>query len=297
MIEIVEGAICSPEEFDSNLKIDFSGVVKKKGSIDYVPWGEIVRTLHKAVRNCTYGFKSAPDGSIIHYTPTRNAYLRPYLTRYFLGENPTTKIPEILFIVETPAGFFPISNMSARHKAMEDPDIRNIDNCLRRAVAKEIGIHTGLGLSLWADSDPYDLTEEEEDSSSPKPSKVTMTGSLSGSSGTGKTATPIASRGGSSPAVPVPRLSSQEKLDAAAEKGGLSAHGKSTVAVAVNADSWESIPAAKIPKILTLLASNDYVKLFNSGRNSMGKSINPKDPAAETMEIVDAFRKAEAASE
>lgn len=293
--EIIQGAICSPAEFDSNLNVDFSELIKKKGSIDYLPWGEIVRTLHKAVANCTYGFKPAPDGSIIHYTPTHNAYLRPYLTRYFLGENPTTKAAEVILVLETPAGFFPISNMSARHKAMEDPDIRAIDNCLRRAVAKEIGIHTGLGLGLWADSDPYDLIDEEEDASSLKPSKVTTTGSLNGLSGTAKIAAPTASRGGLSPAAS--KLSSREKLDLVAEKSGLAPHGKSTVAVAVKAESWETIPEDKIPRILTLVASSDFVKLFNSGRNTAGKSINPKDSATETMEIVDAFKKAEAISE
>jgi hypothetical protein len=280
-VEIIEGAICLPVEFDTNLNVDFSELVKKKGSIDYLPWGEIVRTLHKAVPGCTYGFKSAPDGSIIHYTPTRNAYLRPYLTRRFY--DPELKRHDL--VIETPPGFFPISNMSARHKAMEDPDIRNIDNCLRRAVAKEIGIHTGLGLGLWADSDPYDLADEDEEAASPKPQKVTVRGSTDGSKNGSATSAPIGSRGGSSPAA-----SNREKLNVAAEKSGLSPHGQATVAVAVRADSWDKIPEDKIPRIITLIASSDYVKLFNSGRNTAGKEINRKDSATETMEIVNAFK-------
>lgn len=289
MLETIEGAICTPAEYDENLKVDFSSVIKKKGSIDYVPWGEIVRTLHKAVPGCTYGFKSAPDGSLIHYTPTRNAYLRPYLTRRFIDP---AKPGESL-IVESPAGFFPISNMASRHKAIEDPDIRSIDNCLRRAVAKEIGIHTGLGLALWADSDPYDLVEEEDPS---KLTRLTVTGSIAGSSGTKTTEAPAASRGVSSQKR-ADQPSIRDRMEQAAENGGLNSHGKQTVAIAVKADSWDAIPDDKIPRIMSLLGSNDHVKLFNAGRNSSGKEINPKDPQAETREIVEAFKKASEAAE
>ena len=72
-MQVVVGAVCSPQEFAENLKLDFSAIVRKKGSIDYLPWAEIVRTLHQKVSGCTYGFKEAADGSIIHYTPDKNA--------------------------------------------------------------------------------------------------------------------------------------------------------------------------------------------------------------------------------
>ena len=259
----VIGAICTPQEFAENLKVDFSSMVRKKGSIDYLPWAEIVRSMHRQVSFCTYGFLDSQEGSIIHYTPDRNAYLRPYLTRLVNLEGGQR------MTVLSPPGFFPVSNMAARHKAMVDPDIRAIDNCLRRAIAKEIGIHTGLGLSLWASSDPFDEIEEEAASfpdSAPR------------------------SRG----AAPSPSKSSAatsllDKLNKAAEACGLTEHGKQTVAMAVRVDSWTSIDETIAAKIIPVLGNSDNVKLYNAGKNSKGKSINPKSKEQEMAELAAAF--------
>ena len=267
MIEHFVGAVCTTEEFAENLKIDFSSLIRKKGSIDYLPWAEIVRTLHKQVSNCTYGFKETHEGSMIHYTPTDNAYLRPYLIRRIVSTTGETQI------VETPPGFFPVSNMAARHKAMSSPDIRAIDNCLRRAIAKEIGIHTGIGLALWAASDPFDEIEDA----------AVYFGAASTSRVVGVGTEPPAQRG-SSPAV-------ASSIDPAAEAAGLTDHGKQTIAIAVRADSWKAIPADKAPKIVQLLADPDKVSLFNSGRNSQGKVINPMAKEDEVRELVAAFEK------
>lgn len=276
----ITAAICTLEEFAENLKLDFSAIVRKKGAIDYLPWAEIVRSLHQRVQGCTYGFKEADNGSLVHYTPDRNAYLRPYLTRYY---------PDHALVVESPAGFFPVSNMSARHKAMVDPDIRAIDNCLRRAIAKEIGVHTGIGLQLWASQDPYDEAEEED---LPKPS--------AGSRPSERGRPPTDSPNGSSPAVSrlaaasaAPAVDMAEKLVKAAEAAGLTPHGQATVAKAVSVESWVLIPPEKAPKIMQILADSDKVKLLNAGKNTQGKTINPKDPEMEVKELVEAFKAAE----
>jgi hypothetical protein len=259
----MEGAICSTEEFEENLKIDFSGSIRKKGAIDYLPWAEIVRTMHRRIPYCTYGFHEDTNGSLIHYTPTRNAYFRPYLTRRW-GDDQGN-----IVIVTTPPGFFPVSNMASRHKAMEDPDIRAIDNCLRRAIAKEIGLHTGIGLQLWADSDPFDEIDEEP---------------------------PVATRG-ARPAIATtgavsvagPTRSPGVALDEIAKTAGVTDHGKKTIAIAARVDSWELIPDEKAPKIIAMLGDPEKVKLFNGGRNTAGKVINAKSHSDEIKEIVQAF--------
>jgi hypothetical protein len=261
---LVIGAICTTEEFDANLKLDFSDIVRKKGMIDYIPHGEIVRALHRHVPGCTYGFQPCEEtGSIIFYTPSRNAYIRPFLIRHF-PDRPT---------IATPAGFFPISNMASRHKAIEDPDIRHIDNCLRRGVAKEIGFHTGIGLSLWASSDPYDEIGEES------------TGSSSGLARLSRGPQAVASEEGGQAGQSI-----AEALSKSAAAAGLDRHGKQTVAMAVRADSFDEIPDEKAPKIIQLLSDPDKVKLFNLGRNSAGKTINPKSEKQELSEIVEAFK-------
>lgn len=270
------GAICSPEEFAENLKVDFSSLVRKKGSIDYLPWAEIVRAMHRQVSFCTYGFHDSPDGSLIHYTPDRNAYLRPYLTRLVSAPDGTR------FHVISPPGFFPISNMAARHKAMVDPDIRAIDNCLRRAIAKEIGIHTGLGLSLWAASDPFDEIEDEAATFAP-------------TSGTAAIPTRTVARGGMGVAAPTSTsapsgATTLERLNKAAEACGLTDHGKQTVAMAAKTESWDKIDDANAAKIIPLLGNADNVKLYNAGKNSKGRTINPKSQEQEMAELAAAFK-------
>lgn len=273
-MEIVQGAICTPEEFADNLKLDFSAIMRKKGSIDYLPWAEIVRALHQKVPGCTYGFREADEnGGIIFYTPDRNAYLRPYLIRHASGH-----------IVMSPPGFFPISNMAARHKAMVDPDIRAIDNCLRRAIAKEIGVHTGIGLQLWASQDPYDEVEDEA---------VSFNGSA-------KTIPPAIVRGGvtSSGAAALtkaaaePEVGTLAKLNQAAKAAGLDEWGKATVAKAARVESWEKLRSDQAPKIIQLLGDADHVKMFNAGKNTKGQAINPKSKEDEIIELVQAFGKA-----
>jgi hypothetical protein len=262
----VEGAICTPEEFAKNLEIDFSLSIKKKGSIDYLPWAEIVRTLHRIMPDCTYGFKESVGvgGSIIHYTPTRNAYFRPYLTRRWMDEKGN------MLIVTSPPGFFPVSNMASRHKAMEDPDIRAIDNCLRRAIAKEIGLHTGIGLQLWADSDPFDEVEEEP------------------ALGTRGVKSPA--KAASGPAASAPTRSPKDALEEICKTSGVTGRGRKTIAVAARVGSWELIPDEKAPKIIAMLQDPDNVKLFNSGRNTAGKVILPLSHEEEIKEIVQAFQ-------
>jgi len=263
------GAICNPEEFARNLELDFSSMVRKKGSIDYLPWAEIVRTLHKCVPFCTYGFMDGRDGSIIHYTPINEGYLRPYLTRV----NPETGA-----VVTTPPGFFPISNMAARHKAITNPDIRAIDNCLRRAIAKEIGIHTGIGLHLWAASDPFDEVDDDavNFSGSAKPSRTVSKASTSPSTSPGTTTEDL-----------------RAKLLEACDKSGLDEHGRQTIAKVLGADDIINIPATQILKIMQLLSVKDNVLLFNAGKNTKGKTVNPKTPEQETRELVEAFKKSE----
>ena len=270
------GAVCQPKEFDENLKIDFSGFVKSKGGVSYLPWAEIVRTLHKAVPNCTYGFKEAPDGSLVHYTPDKGAYFRPYLTRYWVNVE-----GEIVVVIETPPGFFPVSNMGSRHKALVSPDIRAIDNTLRRAVAKEIGVMTGIGLQLWAHEDPYDLVDDEDE---PAPSSAGVAALMRSGLKTASTPAPSANGAVSG---------STDALDKAGDASGLTEHGKKTIAVALRAESWSQIPADKSPKIIQLLADPDNVKLFNAGKNSSGKTINPKSPEEETKELVAAFNQSQ----
>lgn len=262
------GAICSPEEFAENLKVDFSSLVRKKGSIDYLPWAEIVRAMHRQVSFCTYGFHDSPDGSLIHYTPDRNAYLRPYLTRLVSAPDDTK------FHVISPPGFFPISNMAARHKAMVDPDIRAIDNCLRRAIAKEIGIHTGLGLSLWAASDPFDEIEDEA-------------ANFSSSAGAAPVPSKTIARGTASSPSPA---SVMERLEKAAAASGLTDHGKRTVAMAARVESWEKVDEVNAAKIIPMLGNADNVKLYNAGKNSKGKTINPKSQEQEMSELAAAFK-------
>lgn len=270
--QVIVGSICSPSEFDDNLKIDFSSFVRSKGGISYLPWAEIVRTLHKKVPGCTYGFKENGEGGVIHYTPEGGAYFRPFLTRTYWDLD--TGAP--IITVETPPGFFPVSDMRSRHKALVRPDIRNIDNCLRRAIAKEIGVMTGIGLQLWAAEDPYDLIDEEE-----SPSET-----VNGSSG-------ALSRGSAPAPSKASRESLSDTLNRAAASTGLDEHGKATIAVAVKAESWDKIPADKwAPKILSYLANPEYVKLFNAGKNTSGKSINPKSKEQEITEIAAAFRAA-----
>lgn len=297
MTEIIVGSICTPEEFDDNLKIDFSKYTRKKGSIDYVPWAELVRTLHKKIPGCTYGFKETAEGSMIFYTPEKNAYLRPYLTRIFYSMT-ADGCRRVVQIIESPPGFFPISNMRSRHAAIASPNIRDIDNCLRRAIAKEIGVMTGIGLQLWAADDPYDLVDEEEPCVEPKATRG-ATSSSTGSSGS-KTSASKAAPATSSPngaaTTPDPSakpLAPSEKLDQAASAAGLTDHGKQTVAVAVKSDSWTYIPTEKMPKIIALLGNKDHVKLFNDGRNTSGKVINPRDRAEEMRELAAAFREPE----
>lgn len=274
----IVGSICTPEEFDDNLKIDFSKYTRKKGSIDYVPWAELVRTLHKKVPNCTYGFKEGPDGSMIFYTPEKNAYLRPYLIRRYMKEG------EVTLEVMSPPGFFPISNMRARHAAIIGPNIRDIDNCLRRAIAKEIGVMTGIGLQLWAADDPYDLVDEEEPCEEPTKRSSATTASTSGSNGSSvKERGVSASVGRSEGSKPL-------DLDKAAEAAGLDEHGKQTIAKAVRADSWASIPDEKAPKIIQTLANPDNIKLLNAGKNTQGKTINPKTMEQEMEELAAAFK-------
>lgn len=269
----ITGAICSPEEFRANLKIDFSELVRKKGSIDYLPWAEIVRTLHQQVPHCTYGFVEATDGSVVHYTPTGNAYLRPYMTRYI----PAAASPDKqAFIVKSPPGFFPISNMAARHKAIENPDIRAIDNCLRRAVAKEIGIHTGIGLQLWAASDPFDEIDDDA---------VTFGGAAS----RGPSTAPVAAPKREERANPV--MSVLETLNKAADSAGLSEHGKATFAKVLNISSWDKINPDQAAKVMPILSDPDKVKLYNAGKNSKGATVNPKDEKQEIAELAAAFRK------
>ena len=274
-MQVVVGAVCSPQEFAENLKLDFSAIVRKKGSIDYLPWAEIVRTLHQKVSGCTYGFKEAADGSIIHYTPDKNAYLRPYLTRIFFGTD-KDGLPFPALTLESPAGFFPISNMASRHKAMANPDIRAIDNCLRRAIAKEIGVHTGIGLQLWASQDPYDDVEDE---SAPPAAR-----------GAAPAPRPAKAPEPKREAEPVP--SGPARRDKAAEVSGLTDHGKKTVAMAVRADSWEAISNDKDARIIQILGDADHVKLLNAGKNTQGKTINPKGENEEVKELVEAFKAA-----
>lgn len=290
MTETFVGAVCAPEEFDDNLKLDFSSFVKKKGSISYLPWAEIVRTLHKKVPLTTYGFKNNEEGGLVHYTPDGGAYFRPYLIRRW-----EDKDGRVLKIVETPPGFFPCSDMRARHKALTNPNIRDIDNTLRRAIAKEIGLMTGIGLQLWCESDPYDLVDEEEPCVEPKAtrgvtsSSTGLNGSKTSAGKTISTATASSEPGTKPSESPSPI----ERLDQAALSAGLISHGKQTVAVAVKADSWDKIPAEKMPKIISLLGNKDHVKLLNDGRNTSGKVINPRDKGEEMRELAAAFRESE----
>lgn len=250
------GAICTPQEFEQNLKLDFASIRKRKGAIDYLPWASIVRALHQHVDGCTYGFVADKEGKIIYYTPDGGAYVRPYLVR----ARPTTTeaVPLGWSSICSPPGFFPITNMASRHAAIVGPDIRQIDNCLRRAIAKEIGVHTGIGLGMWSNEDPYDASDEE-------PPAIEY----------GKAASP--------PVVNAVRsfasiLDPSIAFDEAAHSAGLTLHGRETVARAVKAGSFELIPAGKFPAITELLGQPEFVKLFNSGRNSKGKEIHPLNP-------------------
>jgi hypothetical protein len=266
-------AICSPEEFADNLRLDFSPIMKKKAGLDYIPWAEVVRALHQKIAYCTYAFEeNGENGDIIFYTPNHNAYVRPYLTRYY---------PEDHLTVTSPSGFFPISNMAARHKAVEHPDIRMIDNCLRRAIAKEIGLQTGIGLSLWADSDPYDEVEDSP-----------LSGSATPSTSRSKAVSVLAARGAATPPEEPSNGSDSplDRLNRAATAAGLTGHGKQTVAVVARVGSWDDIPAERIPKILQALCDADKVKLYNAGRNSAGKEVNPRDPGEEKLELAAALK-------
>lgn len=264
MAKTVPGAICSNAEFSENLKINFTSLIRKKGSIDYLPWAEIVRTLHKQVSGCTYGFFDSPDGSVIHYTPTKNAYLRPYLTRFF---------PEQDLIITSPPGFFPISNMAVRHKAIEDPDIRAIDNCLRRAIAKEIGVHTGIGLSLWAASDPFDEIDDEAANFSGKPGAAQARAGL----------VQLARAAESPVATP--------SLGETASKAGLSEHGRKTIFKALSVESWNEVTADKQRKVFDVLSNPDNIKLFNAGKNTKGVTILPMSKEEEMADLAAAFKK------
>ena len=270
MTRSIVAAICTPEEYAENLKLDFSSIVRKKGSIDYIPYAHIIRSLHQNVPGCTYGFlSSGKHGEIIFYTSDNNAYVRPYLTRLIQGDElifDSAKKEMVqpigeTYIISTPPGFFPISNMAARHRAIANPDIRQVDNCLRRAIAKEIGMHTGIGMALWADSDPYDEVED---------SAVTFD----------RNSTPQTN--GNKPQPP--------NLNDVAEKVGLDEHGKKTIALCVKVDSFNDIPDEIQSKVFQLISSPDNVTLFNRGRNTKGKIVNPKPHVEEVNDIVNAFK-------
>lgn len=179
------------------------------------------------------------------------------------------------FIVKSPPGFFPISNMAARHKAIENPDIRAIDNCLRRAIAKEIGIHTGIGLQLWAASDPFDEIDDDA-------------ATFNGAASRGAYAAPVAAPKREEKAKPASVL---EALNKAADSAGLSSHGKATFAKVLNISSWDKINPEQAAKVMPILSDPDKVKLYNAGKNSKGATVNPKDEKQEIAELAAAFRK------
>jgi hypothetical protein len=81
-----------------------------------------------------------------------------------------------------------------------------------------------------------------------------------------------------------------EKLRKAADAGGLTEHGRATIAVCVGSPNFEEIPDDKAPKIIQLLGNADNVKLFNAGKNTKGKTVNPKSTSDEMKELADAFK-------
>ena len=59
--------------------------------------------------------------------------------------------------------------------------------------------------------------------------------------------------------------------------------------MAVRVDSWTSIDETIAAKIIPVLGNSDNVKLYNAGKNSKGKSINPKSKEQEMAELAAAF--------
>ena len=237
------GAICTPEEYEKNLKLDFSKITREKMGIDYVPYAHIIRALHQNVSGCTYGFEKNPqDGGILWYTPNNNAYVQCYLTRRF-HEDGTD--------VRTPAGFFPISNMRKRHVAIVGPDIRDIDNCVRRAIAKEIGMHTGIGMSLWADSDPYD---ENDDASNKKNADDKVSQAVE----------------------KVSQAVFEKEFMQRVTDGHLNKLGVATLLHMAHSDSIKKIPEKYYTNLLNSINSDESCKLYNVGKDSKGNVIiNP----------------------
>ena len=243
------GAICTPEEYEKNLKLDFSKIIREKMGINYVPYAHIIRALHQNVTGCTYGFEKNPeDGGIIWYTPNNNAYVQCYLTRRF-HEDRTD--------VRTPAGFFPISNMRKRHVAIVSPDIREIDNCVRRAIAKEIGMHTGIGMSLWADSDPYDEDDENQ---------------------------PVSTESADAQEEKISQAAFEKEFMQRVTDGHLNKLGVATLLHMAHSDSIKKIPEKYYSNLLKSVNSDESCKFYNQGRDSKGNVIISPDAFYDSQE-------------
>lgn len=225
--------------------------------IDYVPYAHIIRALHQHVSNCTYGFLENEDKEIIFYTKGDNAYVRCFLTRTFnIG---TAEQYE----VTTPAGFFPISNMRKRHAAIVNPDIRDIDNCIRRAIAKEIGMHTGIGMSLWADSDPYDDSDEETtEEKNTAPKKLTKQAFV---------------------AAIKKSLKDRELTD----------FGVMTICKLANVPDVNNIPQARWQPLLDVLQNPQNIDLFNSGKNTKGAVVLEKEDRGDEKSLDELMKEAD----
>jgi len=121
-------------------KIDVSGLTKKKGAFDYLPWASAVREASKVYPGINWTFTTWDN---LPYLKTETGFYVE-CTVTINDVNRTQMMPVL------------------NHKNQPDmkPNAMAINKSQMRALTKAIALH-GLGLDLWAGEDLNDGYEED----------------------------------------------------------------------------------------------------------------------------------------
>lgn len=121
------------------MKMDTARFIEKRGGLDYLPWVEARLLLDE-------NFPGYVTSTVVHWESNGSAYVVAKLFNE-LDEQVGSEL------------YFPV--MDYKHKAIMNPDTRQISDAIMRAMVKVIAIETGIGLELFR-KEKEGLPEESE---------------------------------------------------------------------------------------------------------------------------------------
>lgn len=143
------------KSFSEMLKVDVKPYVKQRDGADYLPWASCKKLLHdNGAEVVMFHPVPGPDGSTLHMSSAE-----------FKDKNGVAnRVYEVVVHIKVDnlewETVYPVLNGNNPVKDNSMSQLR-VHNAIRRAFVKGVAERTGLGFSLWIDTD--DLPDEADD--------------------------------------------------------------------------------------------------------------------------------------